>query len=158
MAKHKAAPTPGTKSQPRQHSLVWLQGLLCGAMATLATPTALLMGVLLGPALLAILLDHEPGRPRARSIALCSMAASIDPLRTLWTVGHTIATAMALLSNIRVVGLAWSAAAVGWLLAEIIPIGVRATLEGLSVARASRLNAERAKLVEIWGLNAPQDD
>jgi hypothetical protein len=51
-----------------------------------------------------------------------------------------------------------SAAAVGWLLAEIIPIGVRATLEGLSVARASRLNAERAKLVEIWGLNAPQDD
>ncbi|HEY6440906.1 MAG TPA: hypothetical protein VIY55_12860 [Acetobacteraceae bacterium] len=158
MAKHKAAPTPGTKPQPRQHSLVWLQGLLCGAMATLATPTALLMGVLLGPALLAILLDHEPGRPRARSIALCSMAASIDPLRTLWTVGHTIATAMALLSNIRVVGLAWSAAAVGWLLAEIIPIGVRATLEGLSVARASRLNAERAKLVEIWGLNAPQDD
>jgi hypothetical protein len=106
MAKHKAAPTPGTKPQPRQHSLVWLQGLLCGAMATLATPTALLMGVLLGPALLAILLDHEPGRPRARSIALCSMAASIDPLRTLWTVGHTIATAMALLSNIRVVGLA----------------------------------------------------
>ena len=158
MAKHKAAPTPGTKPQPRQHSLVWLQGLLCGAMATLATPTALLMAVLLGPALLAILLDHEPGRPRARSIALCSMAASIDPLRTLWTVGHTIATAMALLSNIRVVGLAWSAAAVGWLLAEIIPIGVRATLEGLSVARASRLNAERAKLVEIWGLNAPQDD
>jgi hypothetical protein len=158
MAKHKTALTPGTKPQPRQHSLVWLQGLLCGAMATLATPTALLMGVLLGPALLAILLDHEPGRPRARSIALCSMAASIDPLRTLWTVGHTIATAMALLSNIRVVGLAWSAAAVGWLLAEIIPIGVRATLEGLSVARASRLNAERAKLVEIWGLNAPQDD
>jgi len=158
MAKHKAAPTPGTKPQPRQHSLVWLQGLLCGAMATLATPTALLMGVLLGPALLAILLDHEPGRPRARSIALCSMAASIDPLRTLWTVGHTIATAMALLSNIRVVGLAWSAAAVGWLLAEIIPIGVRATLEGVSVARASRLNAERAKLVETWGLDAPQDD
>jgi hypothetical protein len=158
MARHKAAPTPGTKPQPRQHSLVWLQGLLCGAMATLATPTALLMAVLLGPALLAILLDHEPGRPRARSIALCSMAASIDPLRTLWTVGHTIATAMALLSNIRVVGLAWSAAAVGWLLAEIIPIGVRATLEGASVARASRLKAERAKLVETWGLNAPEDD
>ncbi len=59
MAKQKAAPTPGTKPQPRQRSLVWLQGLLCGAMATLATPTALLLGVLLGPALLAILFDHE---------------------------------------------------------------------------------------------------
>jgi hypothetical protein len=79
-------------------------------------------------------------------------------LRTLWTVGHTIATATALLSNVRVVGIAWSAAAAGWLLAEIIPIGVRAALEGVSVARASRLNAERAKLVETWGLDAPQDD
>jgi hypothetical protein len=54
--------------------------------------------------------------------------------------------------------MAWSAAAAGWLLAEIIPIGVRAALEGVSVARASRLNAERAKLVETWGLDAPQDD
>jgi hypothetical protein len=157
MAK-KAAPAPTTKPQPRQHSMVWLQGLLCGAMATLATPTALLLGVLLGPALLAVLLDHEPGRPRARSIALCSMAAAIDPLRTLWTAGHNIAIATALLSNVRVVGMAWSAAAAGWLLAEIIPIGVRAALEGVSVARASRLNAERAKLVETWGLDAPQDD
>lgn len=158
MAKQKAAPTSATKPQTRQHSLVWLQGLLCGAMAALATPTALLLAVLLGPALLAILLDHEPGRPRARSIALCSLAAAIDPLRTLWTAGHTIATATALLSNVRVVGMAWSAAAAGWLLAEIIPIGVRAALDGVSVARASRLNTERARLIEIWGLNAPQND
>src|SRR5690349_1624154 len=37
-------------TQPRrQRSFVWLQGLLCGALATLATPTALLLGVLLAP-------------------------------------------------------------------------------------------------------------
>ena len=157
MAK-KAAPAPTTKPQPRQHSLVWLQGLLCGAMATLATPTALLLGVLLGPALLAMLLDREPGRPRARSIALCSMAAAIDPLRTLWTAGHSMATATALLGNVRIVGMAWSAAAAGWLLAEVMPIAVRAALEALSIARAARLRAERARLVETWGLDAPQDD
>ncbi len=81
----------GTATKPRQHSLVWLQGLLCGAMVTLATPTALLLGVLLGPALLALMLDRQPGRPKARSIALCSMAASIDPLRTLWMTGHSMA-------------------------------------------------------------------
>ena len=82
--RRKAASKPPPRA-PRQHSLIWLQGLLCGAMVTLATPTALLLGVLLGPALLAIVLDREPGRPRARSIALCSMAAAVDPLRTLWT-------------------------------------------------------------------------
>jgi hypothetical protein len=127
-------------------------------MATLATPTALLLGVLLAPALLAVVLDHQPGRPRARSIALCSMAAAVDPLRTLWTTGHTIATATALLGNLRIVGMAWSAAAAGWLLAEITPIAVRAALEGLGIARAARLRAERAKLVEIWGLETLPGD
>jgi hypothetical protein len=127
-------------------------------MATLATPTALLLGVLLGPALLAVVLDHQPGRPRARSIALCSMAAAVDPLRTLWTTGHTIATATALLGNLRIVGMARSAAAAGWLLAEITPIAVRAALEGLGIARAARLRAERAKLVEIWGLETLPGD
>src|ERR1041384_3722306 len=46
---------------PRQRSFVWLQGLLCGALATLATPTALLLGVLLAPAFLAIALDQAAG-------------------------------------------------------------------------------------------------
>ena len=142
----------GTATKPRQHSLVWLQGLLCGAMVTLATPTALLLGVLLGPALLALMLDRQPGRPKARSIALCSMAASIDPLRTLWMTDHSMATAVALLGNPRFVGAAWSAAAGGWLLAEVMPIAVRATLEALSLSRAARLRAERARLMEEWGL------
>ena len=155
MAKKKAQPAA---AQPRQHSLVWLQGLLCGAVATLATPTALLLGVLLGPALLAIPLDHEPGRPRARAIALCGMAGAIGPLRTLWTTGHSIAIATALLGDLRVVGTAWAAAAGGWLLAEITPIAVRATLDALSIARASQLRAERARVLEIWGLETSVDD
>jgi len=136
----------------KQRSLVWLQGLLCGAVVTLATPTAVLLGVLLGPALLAVVLDREPGRPRARSIMLCSMAAAVSPVRTLWTAGHSIATATALVGNLQIVGSAWSAAAGGWLLVELVPILVRAALEGLSLARTARLRAERARLVEAWGL------
>lgn len=154
MAKQK----PTVASQPRQHSLIWLQGLLCGAMMTLATPTALLLGVLLGPTLLAIVLDREPGRPRARSICLCSMAAAVDPLRTLWSTGHNIATASALLGNVRILGIAWSAGAAGWLLAEVTPIAVRAALDALSIARTARLRAERARLAEAWGLDAPPED
>jgi hypothetical protein len=137
---------------PRQRSLVWLQGLLCGALATLATPTALLLAVLLGPALLAMLLDREPGKPTGRSVALFAMAASVDPLKTLWLAGHTLATATALLSNLKVLGSAWIASAAGWLLAQLLPIAVRTVLDALSIARSARLRAERAKLVEAWGL------
>lgn len=157
MARHKPVGAPTTAPQPRRHSLIWLQGLLCGAMATLATPTAVLLGVLLAPAFLAIALDREPGRPRARSIALCAMAGTIAPLRTLWTTSHSMATVAALLSDLRVFGTAWSAAAAGWLLAEVLPIAVRAVLEALSIARAARLRSERARLVEAWGLGAPPD-
>lgn len=158
MAKQKIPATPNVVARPRQRSLIWLQGLLCGAMVTLATPTALLVGVLLAPALVAVALDHEPGRPRARSIALCGMAAAVGPLRTLWTTSHSLATATALLGDVRVIGTAWSAAAAGWLLAEITPIAVRAVLEALGLGRAARLRAERARLAETWGLDGPQAD
>jgi len=141
----------------RQHSLVWLQGLACGALVTLATPTAVLLGILLAPALLAVLLDHEPGRPKARSIGLCNMVAAVEPLHVLWTTGHSMATASALLGNLGIIGKAWSAAAAGWLLAEVLPIGIRAILDTVSVARTTKLRTERARLVEAWGLENPED-
>jgi hypothetical protein len=152
MTKSATSVASRTQQRQRQHSLIWSQGLLCGALATLATPTALLLGVLLAPAIAAALFDREPGRPRARSIALCGMAASVEPLRTLWTSGHSLAIAGTLADNLQVVGTAWSAAAGGWLLAEIMPLAVRAALEALSIARTSRLQAERARLIEAWGL------
>lgn len=85
------------------------------------------------------------------------MAAAV-PLRTLWTAGHTMATASALAGNARIVGIAWSAAAAGWLLAEILPIGIRAVLGTLSLARAVRLRLERERLVEAWGLDTTPGD
>jgi len=155
MAKSHPPPRSSAPVPPRQHSLVWLQGLLCGALVTLATPTALLLGVLLAPALVALLFDREPGRPRARSISLCGLAMTIEPLRTLWTTDHSMATATALLADLRIVGTAWGAAAAGWLLVEVTPIAVRAALEAMGIARAARLRAERARLVEAWGLEEP---
>jgi hypothetical protein len=138
--------------QTRQHSLIWLQGLLCGAVVTLATPTALLLGVLLGPGLLVLLFDRQPGSPVARCVLLCAMAASVDPLQTLWTTGHSLATASALLSDLRTVGVSWSAAGAGWLMAEAFPLAIRAVMEVLGRSRSVRLRAERARLVEEWGL------
>jgi hypothetical protein len=154
----KTAAGIGASGKPRQHSLVWLQGLLCGAMVTLATPTALLLGVLLGPTILALVLDGQPGRPKARGVALFNMAAAVDPLRTLWVSGHSMSNATALLGDMHVLATAWSAAAAGWLLAELAPIAVRAVLDVLSVARVARLRAERTRLMEDWGFGSTDGD
>ena len=137
---------------------MWLQGLLCGALATLATPTALLLGVLLGPAIVALTLDGEPGKPTGRTVALFSMAASVGPLKTLWTTGHTMAVAADLVANLNVVATTWTAAAAGWLLAQILPIAIRSVLDAIGMARSVRLRAERAKLISDWGLDAPDGD
>ena len=72
--------------------------------------------------------------------------------------GHSMATATALLGSFQILGTAWSAAAAGWLLAEMTPIAVRAGLEALGIARAARLRTERARLVEAWGPEASQED
>lgn len=129
---------------------------MCGALATLATPTALLLGVLLGPALLAAFFDTDQGKPIGRCVVLFSMAASVQPLKTLWVSGHTMQVAASLVGDLQVVGYAWIATAAGWLLAQILPIAVRAVLDALGLARSAQLRAERAKLVSDWGLDADQ--
>jgi len=134
-----------------RHSFVWLQGLACGAVVTLAPATALLLVVLLGPGGLALALDRRPGRPVARAVLLCSAAACVEPLRVLWAAGHTTTASVALLGDLGVVGTAWSAAAAGWLMVELAPVVAHVVQEAHAHARAARLRVVRARLAEEWG-------
>src|SRR5580658_2990855 len=138
----------------KSNALMWIQGLLCGGLVAMLPPTALLLGVLLGPALLGLFLDPQPGKPVARSILLCTLAACVKPVRLLWAAGHTMAVSMALATDADIIGTAWAAAAAGWLLAELTPVAVRVVLEGMSLRQAARLRAVRAALAEEWGLDA----
>lgn len=138
----------------RSQALMWIQGLLCGGLVALLPPTALLLGALLGPALVALFLDSQPGKPVARSVVLCTLAACVKPVGILWGAGHGMAASLALATDADVVGTAWAAAAAGWLLAELAPIAVRVVLEALSLSQAARLRAMRAAVAEEWGLDA----
>jgi hypothetical protein len=147
-------PAPG-----KHRSFIWLEGLACGALVALATSTALLLAVLLGPALLAALLDRQPGRPAARSVALCSLCGIVGPVRELWAGGgHTLGTALALAADPAVLAWAWGAAATGWLLSELMPVTVRAVLEASTLSRAARLRAARARYEAEWGFPPLPDD
>jgi len=139
------------KAVRRQHSMVWLQGLTCGAVVTLAPGVAVLLGLLLGPGLLALLLDREAGRPMARCVLLMGLATCVQPLRALWSDGQSLAVALALAGDLQVMGTAWSAAAAGWLMAELAPLGTRLVLEALARSRAAKLRSERDRLLAAWG-------
>jgi hypothetical protein len=124
----------------------------CGVVGTLATPTALLLGVLLCPLVLALVLDRRPDRPAARPLLLCGLAATMHPLFRLWRDGHTLEIAVALLMDAGVLATAWAAQAAGWLAAELTPLLVALTLEARSQARAARLRADRVRYEAEWDI------
>ncbi len=67
---------------PRR-SWLWLQGLACGALACLATATALLLVALLAPGLIMWTLDKEVGKANARAMLLCGIAFGFPSLQEL---------------------------------------------------------------------------
>ena len=134
----------------RRASLTWVQGLLCGALVAIAAPLALMLVVLLAPVVVAAMFDHQPGRPGVRAVLLCGLAGCVQPLHRLWAGEHTIAASLAILWQPRVIALAWAAAAGGWMLAELAPLGLSLAMEAANRAQARRLRARRERLLEDW--------
>ncbi|MBS0560944.1 MAG: hypothetical protein JSR21_12890 [Proteobacteria bacterium] len=134
----------------RGNALLWVQGLACGAVAVALPALAALLAVLLAPAMIALLLDRQPGKPIARCLVMAGLAAAMPALRRAWEAGLGTQSLQDVLSDPMTLGTVWSAAAAGWLAAELAPLAVRAALEGWARVRIARLRAEAARLGEAW--------
>ncbi|MGA3001527.1 MAG: hypothetical protein ABSE20_07365 [Acetobacteraceae bacterium] len=139
-------------------SVVWLSGLACGVLAAIAPGTATVAAGLLAPGVVALRLDREPGRPVARAVLTCGLAGCVHPVTTLWNTGQSFETAIAIVTDPTTIGIAWSAAAAGWLLTQIAPLAVRVALEAVALARATRLRAARSRIAEAWGLDGASNN
>ncbi|HJS88177.1 MAG TPA: hypothetical protein VJ779_22225 [Acetobacteraceae bacterium] len=131
-------------------SLIWVQGLACGAVLTFAPAMAVLLVMLFWPVVVAFVKDGEPGRPSARSVALCTGAAAVSPIRAAWLAGFDLDVVFALATDWHTLATAWCAAAAGWLLAGLAPFAARAGLDALAKRRTARLRAERSQLLALW--------
>ena len=87
-----------------------------------------------------------------RQVALFGAALSIGPVMRLWRGGGGVADALALLGDVGVLGTAWAACAVGWLLAELAPVLVRVALDRSDHAQEAALLAARRRIEERWGV------
>jgi hypothetical protein len=139
-----------TKPAARRGSLRWLQGLACGLLAVLATPTALLAGVLLVPTFVVAAVDTADGKPVTRAVLLYGLAGLALPLVALWMGGHGMNQSIGLVTDPAMVATAWAAQAVGWLIAELAPVAVRTLLDLKAAAQTARLRAERDALAADW--------
>ena len=133
-------------------SLVWLSGMACGGVAVLLPGLAAMVLALLAPGLVALKLDTEPGRPIARTVLTCGLTGCVHPILTLWNTGPSVDTALAIGTDPATLGIAWSAAAAGWLATQIAPLIVRTILEAAALARATRLKLLRDRIAEAWDL------
>ncbi len=145
MAKAKVAREGGS-------SLIWIQGLACGGMAALAPVAMLQVALLLAPGLVALAMDHRPGKPMARTMLLFGLAASVEPIRAAWANGS--GPNLDRVTDPTDLMTAWCAAAGGWLLAQLVPVLVGLAVDAAQRVRAERLRALRAELVRTWGLEA----
>ena len=127
-------------------SAIWVQGLACGAAATLMPITAALVA-----ALLALMLDRQAGRPIARAMLLYGVAAAAAPLRQMWDTPQGIEASLSAVASVATLGVAWLSAGMGWFLAELAPVAVHVVLDANSNARAARLRLARETLLEDWG-------
>lgn len=128
----------------------WLQGLVCGALLTFATPASLLLAALFAPAVIAFLADTERGRPVARSVAVACIAPALAPMWHLWAAGETMEAALALLSDPATIAIAWLVGASGWALCQVLPVILRTLREFRENARAKLLRAELESQTEEW--------
>ena len=152
MAKAPKAKKAAGGKEGSGRSLVWLSGLACGALVAVAPGIAVLAAGLLAPGLVALKLDRMPGRPVARTVLTCGLAGCVQPVIMLWNTGQSLETALIILGDPLTTGVAWSAAAAGWLMTELVPLGVRAVLEAGALARATRLQVLHGRIAETWGV------
>jgi hypothetical protein len=152
MARSRAARKPFS-----QRSLIWIEGTLCGLMAAVATPMAVLLAGLMLPGLVALMLDRIAGKPIARAMLLFGAAATAAPARDLWQVGLSMAASTQLLTDPATLGLAWGGGLFGWGVAEVAPLVASLVTEAKTITRAAALRRMRTALEEEWGL-APRPD
>jgi hypothetical protein len=145
MARKKA-----NKAKGKARGGLLLPGLVCGAGAAVAPATCAVLAVLLAPAIVMVLVDREPGRPAARAILLCGSAACVGPLITTWRMGGD--STWTLLSDSTVIGCAWAACALGWLLSQVLPVALRIAFSANTATRSALLRAERERLTKAWRL------
>jgi hypothetical protein len=148
-----SGPAPGGGPASGGRARFYLEGLVCGVGVTLVPGSAVLAAALLLPALLARFGERGRGRPVARCMLLFGAAGSLQTMMLLWHSGGGLQAGLALALDVPRLARAWAAQALGWLLAESLPLLFRLLSDAQTAVRVRNLQAQRRKLLEEW----PQD-
>jgi hypothetical protein len=132
--------------------IVLLLALAGGALIAMSPDIALPLAVLLLPGLIALMFDRSHGCGVARAILLFQGAACVHPVMGAWYRCAGIDGCMGYLADWQSILPAWLAAAAGWTMSQVLPLGLKMLDDYRLRYRGAALAARRQALVEEWGL------
>jgi hypothetical protein len=132
--------------------LVLLLASAGGGLIAMSPDIALPLAILLLPGLFALVLDRSPGCGVARAILLFQGAACVQPVISAWFRCAGVDGCMGYLAEWPSILPVWLAAAVAWILTQILPMGLKLLDDHRLRRRGADLTARRQALVEEWGL------
>ena len=132
--------------------IVLLLALAGGGLIALSPDIALPLAVLLLPGLIALMFDRSHGCGVARAILLFQGAACVHPVMGAWYRCAGIDGCMGYLADWQSILPAWLAAAAGWTMSQVLPLGLKMLDDYRLRHRGAALIARRQALVEEWGL------
>ncbi len=127
-------------------------GLAGGGLMALSPDIAVPLTVLMLPGLVTLLLDRSPGSALARAVLLFEGAASVNPIVQAWYRCSGIHDCMQRLCSPTLILRVWLAACLAFLVAQILPIGLKLLEDHRLRIRRAVLQERRAALIEEWGL------
>jgi hypothetical protein len=133
--------------------IVLLLGLAVGGLIALSPDIALPMVVLVLPGLFALVVDRSPGCGVALAILLFQAAACVHPVMNAWYRCEGVDACMTYLTGWPTVFQVWLAAAAAWVLAQILPLGLKVLGDYRMRHHRTVLAARREALVAEWGLH-----
>ena len=131
---------------------VLLLALASGGLLALSPDIALPLMVLLLPGLIALLLDRSPGCGIARAVLLFQAAACVHPVSYAWYRCEGIDSCMSYLAEWPAITPVWLAAAFGWLMTQVLPLGLKLLDDYRLRYRRAVLAARREVIAKEWGL------
>ncbi len=134
-----------------RRTLMSFVSVLVIAMFALAAPAFILMLVGMVPTIVALVVDREPEKYTAMSVAAANFAGVVPFVVELLVGNSTMSDAFAMLTDVFVMAVVYGAAGIGWCLIAALPSVTTVFMKLSADSKVMRLRGDQAKLVVEWG-------
>jgi hypothetical protein len=132
---------------------ILLLGLASGGLLALSPDIAMPLAVLMLPGLIALVLDRSPGCGLAQAVLLFQATACVHSVAEAWYGCAGVDSCMGFLASTPLVMRTWLAGAAAFMIAQILPLVLKALDDRRLQKRRAVLIARRETLLSEWGLN-----